>query len=334
MSAARRTAHRFAWALGLSALLHLILTVGPTIPVPVYRPTPVLEASLAPLPPPSPPSAKPRPPPHRHPSSSARRPSRPAPVAPPHPSAPMAPPAPPAPVEVEETPPPPKPSPAEAEQLPEIPLPERADIRYEIYKGRDGFPVGRATHTWKRSGTHYTITHVAEASGIVSLFYSGRHVQISSGEITPQGLRPDSYWVERGQSADKTDAARFDWDAMRLTLVSAGNSRMVELAPGTQDLLSLSYQLAFSPHLEGGTRIHVTNGRKLESYGYRAAGEDVLETPAGQIKALHIEKVHRQGEENTEIWLATEYHYIPVKIRQTDKQGDVFEETAVAIDIP
>lgn len=322
----RTTVIRFSWALVLSILAHLALTFGPAIPLPDYRPEPVLEATLKKLPPPSP-AAKPAKP-RIKPSPRTHTPQ----AAPSMDESPTL--APPAPLpEQPATPPPPAAAPAEVEQEPPILLPELAEISYTIHKGRDGFTVGKAEHTWKRNGKHYTITQVAEASGIFSLIASGRHVQISQGEVTPAGLRPDSYWVQRGQSADKTDSAQFDWQSLRLSFGSGGDTRSVRLPAGTQDLLSFLYQLALAPPQAGSTQLYITNGRKLDNYGYQTLEEETLETPLGQIKTLHIGKLHQEGEENTEIWLATEYHYLPVKIRHTDKQGSVIEQTAAAIKV-
>lgn len=322
------TAKRFFWALALSLLAHLIATFGPSITLPEYHPDPVMEASIRTLPPPAPAIKK-----------TKLRP-KPAPRKPPEPAAASAPPEPVAPAEPEQTPataleePPPSPAieNTNTEEAP-ITLPEHAEIRYTLYKGRDGFPVGKAVHTWKRDGKSYSITQIAEASGIVSLFYSGRHVQISQGVITASGMQPDSYWVQRGQSANKTDAAKFDWQDRQLTFGSGGDTRTVRLPDGTQDLLSFLYQLAFATPREGSTRLHITTGRKLGNYGYQSLGEATVETPLGPIKTLHIAQLRQEGEENTEIWLATEYHYLPLKIRFTDKQGSVMEQAAAAIDI-
>ncbi len=325
------TVQRFFWALALSLLVHLIATFGPSIPLPEYHPDPVMEASIRTLPPPAPvlakkPKPRPRPAPRKPPEPvAASTTPEPAPIAIPEPE-----PAPATEQETQAATPPPESEIAEEEP---ITLPEHAEIRYTLYKGRDGFPVGRANHTWKRDGKRYSITQIAEASGIVSLFYSGRHVQISQGVITASGMQPDAYWVQRGQSADKTDAAKFDWQDRQLTFGSGGDMRTVRLPDGTQDLLSFLYQLAFSPPLEGSTQLHITTGRKLGSYGYESRGEETVETPLGPIKALHIAQLRQDGEENTEIWLATEYHYLPLKIRFTDKQGSVMEQTVAAIDI-
>ncbi|MBU0592251.1 MAG: DUF3108 domain-containing protein [Gammaproteobacteria bacterium] len=321
---------RFFWALALSLLVHLIVTFGPSIPLPEYQPDPVMEASIRPLPPPPPAVKKPRPRPRL------------APRKPPEPATSGSPPAPESVVAAEpeqasaatqeEPSPPAPPESIIAEEAP-ITLPEHAEIRYTLYKGRDGFPVGKAVHTWKREGKSYSITQIAEASGIVSFFYSGRHVQISQGVITASGMQPDSYWVQRGQRADRTDTAKFDWNDRQLTFGTGSDTRTVRLPDGTQDLLSFLYQLAFAPPLEGSTRLHITTGRKLGNYGYESRGEETLETPLGLIKTLRIAQLRQEGEENTEIWLATEYHYLPLKIRFTDKQGSVMEQTAAAIDI-
>lgn len=330
MNQTRTTVIRFTVALVLSVLAHLALTFSPAIPLPDYRPEPVLEATLRKLPPPTPaarpakPRVKPSPrtPPPAVPHQAAPSPAESPALAPPAPAP-----------EQPTSPPPVANAPEEVEQETPILLPELAEISYTIHKGRDGFTVGKAEHTWKRIDKRYTITQVAEASGIFSLIASGRHVQISQGEVTPAGLRPDSYWVQRGQSADKTDSAQFDWQSLRLSFGSGGDTRSVRLPAGTQDLLSFLYQLALAPPQAGSTQLYITNGRKLDNYGYQTLGEEILEIPLGQIKTLHIEKLHQEGEENTEIWLATEYHYLPVKIRHTDKQGSVIEQTAAAIKV-
>lgn len=322
------SAKRFFWAFVLSLLFHLIAMFGPTISLPEYQPGPVIKATLKPLPPPQPIARKtkpqPRPAPRKPPEAVANDAA-----SEPLPAKEQEQP----PVAAQEAPAPPAPQESQISREAPITLPERAEIRYTLYKGRDGFPVGLAVHTWKREGKNYSITQIAEASGIVSLFYSGRHVQISQGTITTQGIRPDSYWVQRGQSADKTDSAKFDWPDSQLTFGTGGNTQTVHLSAGTQDLLSFLYQLAFAPPQEGSTRLFITTGRKLGNYGYQSQGEETIETPLGPIKTLHITQLRQEGEENTEIWLATEYHYLPLKIRFTDKQGSVMEQTAAAIEL-
>lgn len=304
---------KLLWVLGLSVALHLALLFGPHLSLPLsMAPAPELKIKLE-IPPPAVVAqreaakpARPRrlpvkdilPPPAMAPDNAVAK----APV-------------------VEPTPQPvssPEPAP-EADQAP--PMPQMATIKFAVFKGVNGMRVGRAEQTWKLDGEHFTISSVAEATGLFSLFASGKHVQLSQGEVTPSGLKPSSYRVERGQGEDKIDAARFDWNAMTLALASGSDRKTVKLPEGTQDLLSFMYQLAFAPPQRSAVQMSITNGRKLDSYTYWVV-EEALETPMGTLQTLHLGKRREEGEKDTEVWLAADYHYLPVKISQVDKDGD------------
>jgi hypothetical protein len=313
---------KLLWMLGLSLAVHLALLLGPHISLPSSpHPADVLEARLE-TPPPAaqaqqekaePARKRPAKPKARRATEKAAPPSA-EPAAVPDNTAAVAPQAEPAPVQAE---PAPEPAPA-TDTTP--PMPQRVVIKFTLFKGLNGLSVGRAEQTWMLDGEHYTITSVAEATGLFSLFASGKHVQVSLGEITRNGLKPTSYRVERGQGAGKTDTALFDWNAMTLTLAGDSN-KTLKLPEGTQDLLSFMYQLAFSPPQRSVVQLSITNGRKLDSYAYWVA-EEALDTPMGRLKTLHLGKQREEGERDTEVWLAADYHYLPVKISQIDKDGD------------
>ena len=311
------------WVLGLSLAAHLALMLGPQISLPVsLAPAPALEARLSPPPPPPARLATPKPPRDAKPKPSPVKKlpappveAAPAPEVQPHATAsPAVEPEPAVPASPAAEPEPPVPAPP--------PMPQRVTTRFTLFKGLNGMRVGRAEQVWKLDGERYTISSVAEASGLFSLFASGKFIQESRGEITPAGLKPSDYRVERGKGgADKTDTAQFDWNAMTLTLASGGGKQTLKLPEGTQDLLSFMYQLAFAPPQSSVVKLPVTNGRKLDSYAYWVV-EEALETPMGVLNTLHLGKHREEGEKDTEVWLAADYHYLPVKISQIDKDGD------------
>lgn len=314
---------RLIWALAASLALHVGLFFGPPIPLPQYPAPVVLEARLKNVVPPPPvavPRVKPRPHPSQHPVEQAE-PIKETPAAEnlPPPEVPAT--VQPATVEPQ-APPPPAPA--------QTTLPLRAELRYTLFKGENGLNVGKVLQTWQRDGDAYTLTSTAEATGVFSLFFSGRHVQHSKGKIVATGLQPEAFSVQRG-SAEKRDAARFDWGGSTLHLDSEGRESTAKLAPGVLDLLSFAYQFAFSLPESGDIRIELTNGRKLETYRYRIVAEENLETPLGSLKTVHLTKLHNPGEEGTEIWLGMDYHYLPVKIRQIDKKGDSAEQVITEI---
>lgn len=316
---------KLLWVLGLSLALHLALLFGPHVSLPLsMSPAPALELKLN-IPPPAalekrvtPKPAQPHPPkprPHR------LLPKKPSPV----PAKPASlPAAEPAPVQAKAAPEPAPPEPVpEPEPIADHgpAMPQRVVIRFTLFKGLKGLRVGRAEQNWIVDGERYTISSVVEATGLFSLFASGKYIQLSQGALAPDGLKPFDYRAERGQAADKTDTARFDWNAMTLALASGGNKQTLKLPEGTQDLLSFMYQLAFAPPQGSVVRMTVTNGRKLDSYAYWVV-EEALDTPMGKLNTLHLGKQREEGEKDTEVWLAADYHYLPVKISQIDQDGD------------
>lgn len=320
---------RLVWALGLSLALHAGLLLTPPPPLPEEHAPLVLEARLERLAPPphALPKAKPRPKPRPKPEARPAPQAEVPPLAVTGESPPLEPvmPTPPAEAQPEE----PAKSPPVAVPAPAT-LPARAELRYFLFKGDQGLNVGKVVQTWLRVGDAYTLTSTAEATGLFSLFVSGRHEQVSRGRITAAGLRPDSFSMQRG-SAEKRDAARFDWEGGILHLDSEGRQGTAKLVAGALDLLSFTYQFAFSLPETGDIRIDLTNGRKLDSYRYRIVAEEMLETPLGTLKAVHLSKLRNPGEEGTEIWLGMDYHYLPVKIRQTDKKGESAEQVITEI---
>lgn len=319
------TRRRLLWALGISLALHLALLLGTRIELPgppAENPLTVKLESLPQLAPKSAP-AKPRPvktppaaPPGAPPPEEAQTPAAPSEAA--TEPAPMVSDA------SNEAPPNPSPGPLTL-------LPQRIAIAYTLYKGEQKLNVGRMSHTWQMEGAHYTLTSIAEATGLFSLFVRGTLIQVSRGELTPEGLKPSEFWIQRGQSGNRTESASFDWTSQILRFGRANEQKTQALNPGTQDVLSVLYQLALTAPHAGTLDLAVTNGRKFDRYVYRVVGEEMLETPLGTLKTQHLTKASDGGGDGLDVWLAADYHYLPVRVRITDKQGDTAEQLATAI---
>ncbi len=209
------------------------------------------------------------------------------------------------------------------------------EMDFDLRRKVDGDTVGVAHISYKQrpDGT-YTLSNVAEAKGLMALFLSGKLVQTSEGNVTTSGLQPAQYVYQFGDQADKTQHASFDWQAGQLTLENTKRTISVALPEGTQDLLSFMFQFMFEPPLDE-MQLSITNGKKLRFYTYSFEGEDQLQTKIGNLRAMHIGRSTGDGDEKTELWLAVDFHYLPVKIRQTEKDGSVIEQivTSLSTDI-
>lgn len=209
--------------------------------------------------------------------------------------------------------------------------PVNVEIEFALYKGTNGMKVGRATHTWQITNDTYVIRNVIEATGIFVMLKPGQLTQTSQGKITADGLEPDNFSDQRGQSADKIFNAQFDRQHQTLTYGRASEMTTVSLLPQTQDQLSFVYQFALHAPFTGTVQFAMTNGRKIGTYTYQVIGEEILETELGKLQTLHLGKVHQPNDENAEVWLAKDHQYLPVKIRLTDKEGGVAEQIVTAI---
>ncbi|CAG0985315.1 hypothetical protein MTYP_01982 [Methylophilaceae bacterium] len=202
---------------------------------------------------------------------------------------------------------------------------------FDILRGINGSKIGRSHIRYQsREDGSYLLESVSEAKGLMTLFIPGKLVQRSEGAVSEKGLQPSSFLYEFGSAGNKSQRAFFDWKNQRITLQTSKGSQTMTLQEGVQDLLSFMYQFMFVPPLEQ-MELSITNGKRLKSYSYSFAGEEELSTKIGVVRAMHIENVNDDGDEKTEIWLAVDYRFLPVKIRKTEKDGSVIEQVMTDI---
>jgi hypothetical protein len=208
-------------------------------------------------------------------------------------------------------------------------LPASGTIRYAIFMGTRGFQIGRAEHTWEfTEDGRYRLTGMTETVGLAALLKSIRFENESSGRLVAGGLQPEIYRT-RKNGEDANENADFDWAAAAVHLSRGDKTQSI--VPGTQDILSLNYQLAYLPRPEAGASVGVVTGKKYGRYALDSLGEETLELKAGRFRTLHLRAM---GNDVTEIWIALDHHRLPVKIRFTDKKGDVYEQVATEIGMP
>ncbi|NML25964.1 DUF3108 domain-containing protein [Zoogloea dura] len=358
MAVGARYNRTLAFAIGLSAVVHVLVLFGPAWQVPTEQATvlPPLDARLTPLPRPTltnPDDKRPllgdAPPPRPRP-----RPRKPAPpaeaVASAAPSATLAPEpdsggdgkAPDAP-----------PQDAGAEQAAassegqggregtpdsKPPGPGPADlwaasgkIQYNVIRGEQNFVIGRTTHAWSHDREHYSMETVIETSGLIGLLKPFRMVQRSEGRIGPRGLQPEKFTVERdGKLKERAD---FDWSTAQVVLVAGERRREFSLAEGDQDVLSLMHHLSLQP--EGPMRVEllVVTGKSAVRSVIENLGIEEIEVPAGRVSAYHLGSSGHRGELKIDIWLARDYANLPVRLKITDKSGDVLDQVATGVDL-
>lgn len=214
-------------------------------------------------------------------------------------------------------------------------LPAKGQVRYVITKGESGtnaLQVGLSTHKWEHDGAHYKLHNLSETTGIAALIKSVKVPQISQGEISAKGLRPNDFRHER---VGTTDTARLDWKRN----VVAYEGKEEAIVAGTQDMLSMYYQLVLTAPISGSIDMPIATGRKLETYRYRVLGEEKLSFKSGERRALRL--TTKNGPDSIDVWLALDKtgavlrtQGLPLKIRFIDRKGDIFDQLAEDVSPP
>lgn len=147
---------------------------------------------------------------------------------------------------------------------------------------------------------------------------------VSQGKITQNGLQPDTFNAEMSSHGTRDKLiTRFDWVEKKLHL---SHGLETDLPADTQDILSFMYQLSqLSMHREI-IPMPITDGLAQTNWEIEIGREEKISTPAGELRALHLRKMHIQDEAYFEIWLGIDYRLLPVKYSQTNSSGETVEE--------
>ena len=207
-------------------------------------------------------------------------------------------------------------------------LPTRIHIGYTVTTGIGHGELNEVVDIEQKNDAHtFSITSNAQATGIFKVIKPGNIVRNSRGLVTQNGLQPHYYSDQR--SGGEPSLVLFDWESGILTMKHKGKETQHTLTADTIDRLSLSYQFIFAADTETHAKIladklfeaHVTDGRSLQLMRFSVNSEKLM-TPLGDLETLVLTKLFDQDDTmQRKIWLAPDYHMIPVRIQTVEKDG-------------
>ena len=230
-------------------------------------------------------------------------------------------------------------SPAEADAAaappapPSKPLPPRVDLAYKVFLGTQGFLIGDATYRFEHHDNEYRIVTIGQAHGLAALLLRGQGKIESRGVITPQGLVPLTFAIERG-SSDRREVANFDWEAQLVTLHDLTTAA---LESPTYDPLTLFWQSYFTPPTSDEQAFHVATTRKVLRHTVTRTGSERIEWGAGEATDTEIwHRASEDGQAEAWVWLAPSLNYVPIKLRMTSTNRGTLEALleAIRVDAP
>jgi len=69
----------------------------------------------------------------------------------------------------------------------------------------------------------------------------------------------------------------------------------------------------------------IADKKKIDTQTYRVAGRESLRTARGEVETIRVERVRSQPGRQTTTWFAPSMHYLPVRIRQIEPDGEVLD---------
>lgn len=161
-----------------------------------------------------------------------------------------------------------------------------------------------------------------EASAMMANIREATHITQQDDQLLP--LRYDYH--RRILTRNRTAQLRFDWDAGYVTTDIDDKPWRMAIEPGIHD--KLSYQLQMPADIAAGKSTlsyQVADGGQMQTYRFNVTEEDLVDTPAGQFKAIRVERDRGENAgRETLIWFAPELDYLVVRLEQVEPNGNRF----------
>ena len=158
----------------------------------------------------------------------------------------------------------------------------------------------------------------------------------SEGRLDKFGITPDISTEARRTRA--STATHFHHDDK--TISFSASSNVVPMNDGAQDKASFLMQLASIGYADekqfyAGKEIEmqVAEERDAALFHFLVLGKEEIDSKLGKISTWHLLRAPKPGSYNSQldIWLAPEFGWYPVQIRNTERNGTVTEQTATKV---
>ncbi|MDY7067965.1 hypothetical protein PsexTeo8_44610 [Pseudomonas extremaustralis] len=138
-------------------------------------------------------------------------------------------------------------------------------------------------------------------------------------------LQPKSYTFERG-GLGRAKKINLDFDQATKKVTGFENKDPVNVALQSGMLDKSTYQLALQRDVAAGKKsmsYNVVEGTDVDTYDFRVIGPEKVETKAGAIDAIKVERVRdpTQSKRITQMWFAKGWGGILVALRQVETDG-------------
>lgn len=201
-------------------------------------------------------------------------------------------------------------------------------VRTEVNVANPYYGAGEIR--WELTDSGYQM-HVEV--GVDLLFTTLRLYSIDSqGSIVDTGVKPNV--VTEARRTRSATATHFNYDTNTISF-SASTAKLA-MQPGAQDKATVLMQLASIGNADATQfsqgkqiTIQVAEEKEANPYQFVVVGQETIDTKLGHLETWHVVRPPLAGAYTSrlDIWLAPQYHWIPVQIRNSEANGAITTQT-------
>lgn len=216
-----------------------------------------------------------------------------------------------------------------------VSLPPSANLFYDINAQYGVLNMrGNAQVQWNNSGRHFYIHAETTTAGLGKILGTK-----SAGIVNAYGLAPTNLIETRFRKKPHT----VTFDHATKTISFSSSQQTYPLKGGEQDRTSITWQMVSIARgapdkLVPGTEwsFFVAGRKNAEVWQFRVIGLETIQSPLGNIPAVHIAKLPSESREgqSLDLWLAPSLEWYPVKMVFKDEKGINLDQILQRIDKP
>lgn len=207
-------------------------------------------------------------------------------------------------------------------------LPPPYTANYEVR--RNGQAMGSATVVFRAlpNGRYELRSHTVGSQGLAAIagveLDERSILRIAGGapETVAYSYRQQLAWKSRARDITVDAGAR------RITSTDKDRSFSPPYRPGVLDRNAITVALMadLAAGKAGDLRYLVPSKNELETWTYRSAAEEQLQTAIGSERVLRVERIRDTGNgRTTTLWLGTERNFVPLRMLQKEPDGETIE---------
>ena len=158
--------------------------------------------------------------------------------------------------------------------------------------------------------------------------------------VEGEQIRPESYVYQGSGLVNRRRELHFDPAAGQIKSLYKDNWYQLPYSDATLDRMTQLEQLRLTL-LAGETEpdnivMRVADGKRIKDSRLQLVGEEIVETPLGNVATLHFTRLHDSAERSSDIWVAPQWDYLMVKTVhvEDDKPVEMVLTSAAIAGVP